>query len=167
MFPKIKLLRKWKTCAMLSKACSFLPLVENQLCFLSSILAKCLEEMTSGHSSKVSIVICVPPSFLAEQNREGGDAGSRAGRRPAPLAASSTERECWSNTEKWPCFATVTVLTSELPPRRPPCPNFEKSVQIWEMDAVGNCIQNYQAQVILFKVPIRSQKIPPALFWLV
>lgn len=34
------------------------------------------------------------PSFLAEQNREGGDAGSRAGRRPAPLAASSTEREC-------------------------------------------------------------------------
>ena len=90
--------------------------------------------MTSQHS-KASIVIC---SLCAPQNR----AGLGCGKQPRMLCLW---RGCWRNTEKWPRFAAVTVLTSEFPP-----PSFKKSVLIWKMDAVVNCIQNCQAYAKLF-----------------
>lgn len=153
---------------MLSKACSFLPLVENQLCFLSSILSKAFggnDFWTFIKSIYYDLRAVCPTLF--QQNRTGRVGTQEAGREGGQLPQGPPpQRGSAEATQKSGLvLQRLTVRTSELPPRRPPCPNFEKSVQIWEMDAVGNCTQNYQAQVILFKVPIRSQKIPAALFW--
>lgn len=95
---------------------------------------------------------CVP-----HRTKQGWGVGSN-------LGCCVCGRGCWRNTEKWPRFAAVPVLTSEFPP-----PSFKKSVLIWKVDAVANCIQNYQAyaaKLFFSRCQIRSKKIPAApLFW--
>lgn len=96
-------------------------------------------------------VHCVP-----HRTKQGWGVGSN-------LGCCVCGRGWWRNTEKWPRFAAVTVLTSGFPP-----PSFKKSVLTWKMDAVANCIQNYQACAKLFfsRCQIGSKKIPAVpLFW--
>lgn len=100
--------------------------------------------MTLRHSSELSIVIsllCVPE--FSSRTEQGGWGWRQQGQKEASSLREKTEYG--SNTEKWPLALLLLLYsTSELPPNLQ-TPSFEKSVQIWETDAVVNCIQNYQA----------------------